>query len=261
MKELVKHKRFLNECIKESKKVDEIKEFTPTLKEIFLKSSLTVSNPIFTHLYALILDNNYINLYSSILKLRRHLTELLAWMNLYETITNEKEEYAILATEIEDCLTLTCDSIYSFKEKIIYAVFITAWEYQNLFGEPINWKFNEKNINLGILNEYFEHIDEIKKLIIKISKIQKELDERPLYFRHKHTHRIQPGLEKYGGQAYSIKVSKKSRRFGFGRGESITLEEIKPKIKESYCYCIDLFYEFENYCVNYLNIKKYIGTN
>lgn len=260
IRHLLKYKRFFNESIRESEKVEKIKEFNPELKEIFFQSSLLTKDPMFTHLYTLILNNNYINLYSSILKLRRHVTELFAWMNLYENITDEKEEYDILATEIEDWLTLTCDSIYSFKEKIIYAVVTTAWEYQNLLNEPVDWKFDERNIKFKVLNEKFDHIDEIKKLIVKISKIQKDLGERPLYFRHKHTHRIQPGLEKYGGQAYSIQISKKSRRFGFGRGEGIRLEEIKPKIRESYCDCIDLFYEFENYCVDYLEVKKCIKT-
>lgn len=260
IKELIKHKRFLDECKKESDKIRESKDFKSELENIF-SQSISVIGPNFRFFpVCWILNNNYNNLYNGILELRRHSIDLFAWINVYENESNEKEKDSMLYGEVEDSLTLICDSIYSFKEKIIYAVVTTAWEYQNLLNEPVDWKFDERNIKFKVLNEKFDHIDEIKKLIVKISKIQKDLGERPLYFRHKHTHRIQPGLEKYGGQAYSIQISKKSRRFGFGRGESIKLEEIKPKIRESYCDCIDLFYEFENYCVDYLEVKKWIKT-
>ena len=36
----------------------------------------------------------------------------------------------------------------------------------------------------------------------------------------------------------------------------IKLEEIKPNIKMAYFKCLDLFYEFENYCIEYLKVKE-----
>jgi len=253
-KALENYKTFLNEI----KKVKEPETFAPKLDEFF-SSSFSVVDSHFNLIY-LILGNNYNNLYNAILKIQRHMTELFAWMKVYEKENDEKQKYVILAEEIGDSLILISNSIYSFKEKVIYAVVVISWMHQGFIGEPIEkWKLNEKSereITIRILKEYFSHVNEVKKILPKIDKIHVSFHTKPLDFRPKSTHRITPGIEKFGGQQYLIKNG--HIRFNFGPGESIKLEETKPKIEQSYSACLDLFYEFENYCINYLKVKEKI---
>jgi len=253
-KALENYKAFLNEI----EMVKEIEEFAPKLEKLF-SSSFSAKDILFLPIY-LTLGNNYNNLYNAILKIQRHMTELFAWMKVYEKENDEKQKYVILAEEIEDSLILISNSIYSFKEKVIYAIVVTSWMYQHYFDKPIEkWKLDEKSereINIRILKEHFSYINEVKKILPKIDKIHVSFHTKPLDFRPKSTHRITPGIEKFGGQQYLIKNG--HIRFNFGPGESIKLEETKPKIKQSYSDCLDLFYEFENYCVNYLKVKEKI---
>lgn len=260
-KELIKHKKFLNECIKESKKIKDFKDFNPELENIFSQLiSIPGSNLRFHPVYW-ILNNNYNNLYNGILGLRRHTIDLFAWINVYESESDENEKCSMLVDEIENSSILTFNSIYSFKEKVIYAVVVISWYYQKIIEEPLDWKLkDDSKINIGILRDHFSDIEGIKPLLPKIEKIHRDFHVKPLVFRHKYIHRISPGIEKYGGQNYKIELTERSIKVGFGVGESIKLEEIKPKIRESYCDCIDLFYEFENYCVDYLKVKKWIKT-
>ena len=128
-KALENYKTFLNEIKKV--KVDE--EFTPKLDDFFF-SSFSVKDVFFGFIYS-ILSNNYNNLYSVIVKIQRHMRELFAWIKVYKEEQDEKEKLVILSKEIEDSLVLVSNSIYSFKEKIIYAVVVTSWMYQNYFDK------------------------------------------------------------------------------------------------------------------------------
>ena len=89
-----------------------------------------------------------------------------------------------------------------------------------------------------------------------IDTLEKCLQEKPLYFRWKSVHRITPGVEKYHGQYYTLEISDEHMSISYGSRDMLKLEEIKPKLKTICSHCIDLFYEFENYCVDYLKVKK-----
>jgi len=253
-KALENYKAFLNEI----EMVKKPKEFAPQLDKFF-SSSYSVVDVDYWPTY-LISSDNYNNLYNTIIKIQRHLTELFAWINVYKKETNKKDKYVILAEKIGDSLILLTNSIYSFKEKVIYAIVVTSSLYQGYLDEPIkSWKLNEKSerkINLKILKDNFGHIKSIKKLMPKITKIHKQFHTKPLDFRPKSTHRITPGIEKFGGQKYLI--GKKSVRYNFGLGETIKLKDIESNVEQFYLDCLDLFYEFENYCVNYLEVKDKI---
>jgi len=77
-KELEKYKVFLHEI----KKIKDLEEFAPKLKELYLRS-FPFSDPLFSIL-STVLSNNYNNLYNAIMKIQRHTRELFAWMNVYE---------------------------------------------------------------------------------------------------------------------------------------------------------------------------------
>lgn len=250
-RELKKYIAFLNEI----RKVKEPEEFAPKLKKLYLRSfpfSDVLLSPLST-----VLSNNYNNVYNGIMKIRRHIWELFAWMNVYEKIINEEEKLALLAIEIEDALTLTTNSIYFLREKVIYAVVITASVYQKIIGIQTKLDIEEKTrIDYGKFTKHFCHIDCIKKLKEKIDELDEFFQEKPLYFRWKHAHRITPGVEKYHGQYYTIEISKKHLRMGISKGDMIKLEEIKPNIEMAYSKCLDIFCEFENYCIDYLKVEE-----
>lgn len=253
-KALENYKTFLNEIKKV--KVDE--EFTPKLDDFFF-SSFSVKDVFFGFIYS-ILSNNYNNLYNAIMKIQRYMTELFAWINVYEKEPDEEEKYVILSESIGDSLILLTNSIYSFKEKVIYAIVVTSSLYQDYLCEPIKkWKLNEKSekrISMKVLNDHFADIKEVEKILPVINNIHESFHTKPLDFRPKSTHRITPGIEKFGGQKYSIK--KGNIRYNFGAGDMIKLEKIKPNMKKYHSDCLDLFYEFENYCVDYLKVKERI---
>ena len=253
-KALENYKAFLDEI----KKVNEPQEFSPKLGKFF-SSSYSMKDILFMLTYS-ILSNNYNNLYNAILKIQRHTVELFAWIRVYEKEKEEREKYVILAEEIGDSLILITNSIYSFKEKVIYAVVVTSWIYQDYIGKPIEkWKLNEKSekaISIKILEKHFCHIEEVKKILPKINKIHVSFHKKPLDYRPKSTHRITPGIEKFGGQKYTIKEG--NIRYNFGAGDLIKLEEIKLNLEMHYSDCLDLFNEFEDYCIDYLKVKERI---
>lgn len=252
---MLKYRLFFYEYRKESQRIENIIKFTPKLDKSFPTSIKGEHIKYFMILWPL--NNNYNNLYNKILGLRNYITKLFAWKNLYKKESREIEKLRLLVGEIKDNLILTCDAIYSFKESIIYATVTTAFQYKEIFSESTGWNYAESKINLNILKKHFMDIKEVRNMVVEIEKIHKDLISPPLNFRHKHTHRIGPGIEKYGGQNYKISKSDKSLRIGFGTGEIIEIEEIKVKLEEIYCDCINLFYKFENYCVNYLKLKEW----
>jgi len=255
-KELSKYKKFLNECTKESKKLNEIKEFTPELRENFLKS-LSASDPIFILLIPL-LDNYYNDLCRKMQNIIGHIIELLSWINVYKKTTKKEEKLHILIEEIEDYLTLTFDSLYSYKEKLINALAMISGVCQRLIDKPTGWKIDDKKTNIEILRKYFCHIESINKLLPKIEKLHQDFQRPPLDFRHKDTHRITPGVELYRGQCYSLKIDGKGVRVGLKRGEKVELKKVEEKVKKAYCECVDLFYGFEDYLIDYLKVKEKI---
>jgi len=253
-KALENYKAFLNEI----KKVKDPDEFKPKLDKLF-SSSFSVADIDYLPTY-LISSNNYNSLYNAILKIPTHMAKLFAWIKVYEKQNDEKQKYVILAEEIGDSYILLTNSIYSFKEKVIYAIVVTSSLYQDYLCEPIkSWKLNEKSekrISMKVLNDHFSYIKEVKKILSKIEKIHVSFHTKPLDFRPKSTHRITPGIEKFEGQKYLIE--KKHVLYNFGTGEIIKLEDIESKIEQSYSDSLDLFYEFEDYCVNYLKVKDKI---
>jgi len=255
VKELLKYHLFLYEFRKESQRIEDIIEFVPNLDKFFSTSIKVKYIEYFSIRWTL--DSNYNNLYNKIRGLRNYITNLFAWKNVYEKVSGEKRKLSLLYSEIKDNLILACDAIYSFKESIIYATVTTAFQYKEILNQPTGWTYAESKISLNILKKYFMNIKEVRDMVVEIEKIHKCLINPPLNFRHKHTHRIAPGIEKYGGQNYTISKSPKSLRIGFGTGEKIKIEEIKVKLEEIYCDCISLFYKFENYCVNYLKLKEW----